>query len=71
MNAGGVPYACKSYGRYGFGCNASGERVSNTYVTYPNVGDNSPKGGLIPHVVAGEKPVDKSRKARSEGRAAD
>ena len=37
----------------------SGERVSNTYVTYPNVGDNSPKGGLIPHVVAGENPVDK------------
>ena len=71
MNAGGVPYACKSYGSFPFGGRTSGERVSNTYVTYPNVGDNSPKGGLIPHVVAGEMPVDKSRKARSEGRAAD
>ena len=71
MNAGGVPYACKSYGRQGFGPDASGGRVSNTYVTCPNVGDNSPKGELIPHMVAGETPVDKSLRARSEGRAAD
>ena len=49
----------------------SGERVSNTYVTCPNVGDNSPKGELIPHMVTGENPVDKSLRARSEGRAAD
>ena len=50
---------------------ASGGRVSNTYVTYPNVGNNPAKAGLIPHMVAGERPVDKSLRARSEGRAAD
>ena len=36
----------------------SGERVSNTWVTYPRVGDNPPKGGLIPHTV----PVLRGRK---------
>ena len=66
-----MPYACKSNGPFAFGRKDSGERVSNTYVTCPNVGDNSPKGELIPHMVTGENPVDKSRKARSEGRAAD
>ena len=30
----------------------SGERVSNALVTCPEVGDNSSKGLLIPHVVA-------------------
>ena len=30
----------------------SGERVSNTWVTYPQVGDNPPNGGLIPHVAS-------------------
>ncbi len=30
----------------------SGGRVSNTYVTYREVGDTRPKGRLIPHVVA-------------------
>ncbi len=29
----------------------SGERVSNAWVTYPEVGDNSSKGELIPNVV--------------------
>jgi hypothetical protein len=29
----------------------SGRRVSNTWVTYPEVGNNCPKGQLIPHVV--------------------
>jgi hypothetical protein len=29
----------------------SGERVSNALVTCPEVGDNSSKGLLIPHVV--------------------
>ena len=71
MNAGGVLYACKSNGRQGFGLVASGGRVSNTYVTCPEVGNNSPKGGLIPHMVAGERPVDESLRALSEGRAAD
>ena len=50
---------------------ASGERVSNTYVTCPEVGDNLAKAGLIPHMVAGERPVDKSFRALLEGRAAD
>ena len=27
----------------------SGDRVRNTWVTYPGVGDTRPKGGLIPH----------------------
>ena len=27
----------------------SGGRVRNTWITYPLVGDNPPKGGLIPH----------------------
>ena len=31
----------------------SGERVSNALVTCPEVGDNSSKGLLIPHVVIG------------------
>jgi hypothetical protein len=31
----------------------SGERVSNTLVTCPEVGDNSGKLELIPHVVQG------------------
>ena len=34
----------------GFGLKSSGARVSNTYVTCPDVGDNQPKGWLIPHV---------------------
>ncbi len=29
----------------------SGERVSNTWVTYPEVGDNNWKRLLIPHVL--------------------
>ncbi len=28
---------------------ASGKRVSNTWVTCPREGDNTPKGVLIPH----------------------
>ncbi len=31
--------------------NSSGERVSNALVTCPEVGDNRPKGLLIPHVL--------------------
>ena len=31
----------------------SGERVSNTWVTCPMVGDNIPKGVLIPHETPG------------------
>ncbi len=64
-------YACKSNELQGFGSDASGGRVSNTYVTCPEVGNNPAKAGLIPHMVAGEKPVDKSLRALPEGRVAD
>ena len=30
---------------------ASGRRVRNTWVTCPEVGNNCPKGQLIPHVI--------------------
>ena len=30
---------------------ASGERVSNAWITYPDEGDNHSKGWLIPHTV--------------------
>ena len=33
----------------------SGERVSNAWVIYPEVGDNPPKGGLIPHMISRRK----------------
>ncbi len=52
MNAGGVPNTCKSnekpgtcIGKY------SGERVSNTLVTCPEVGDNCGKPQLIPQML--------------------
>ncbi len=45
--------ACKSNGirRVAIQSGESGERVRNAWVTYPEVGDNLPKGGLIPDVV--------------------
>ncbi len=45
--------ACKSNGIQGVAIQPgeSGVRVRNTWVTYPEVGDNPPKGGLIPDVV--------------------
>ena len=55
MNAGGVPNTCKSNEKLTFDSFGmirlaeSGERVSNAWVIYPKVGDNPPKGGLIPH----------------------
>ena len=49
MNAGGVPNTCKSNGEFHFDGTPSGERVSNAWVTYPEVRDNSSKGLLIPH----------------------
>ena len=57
MNAGGVDKACKSSGTYFEGVaitsrrrknKFSGERVSNTLVTYPKVGHSSSKGEVIP-----------------------
>ena len=32
----------------------SGERVRNTWAIYREVGDSSPKGELIPHVIRGD-----------------
>ena len=62
MNAGGVPNTCKSNEKLtsdSFGMMKlaeSGERVSNAWVIYPVlVGDNPPKGGLIPHNIFSSK----------------
>ena len=62
MNAGGVPNTCKSNEKLtsdSFGMMSlaeSGERVSNAWVIYPVlVGDNPPKGGLIPHNIFSSK----------------
>ncbi len=48
MNASGVPNACKSNEPI---LSVSGKRLSNAQVTCPRVGNNSPKGELIPHDV--------------------
>ena len=48
MNAGGVLYTCKSSEAARKG-QSSGERVSNTWIICPEVGDNPGKLGLIPH----------------------
>jgi hypothetical protein len=48
----------------------SGERVSNTWATFPNVGDNTGKPVLIPHEVTGGIPGEESRDARWGGSAA-
>ncbi len=49
MNAGGVLNTCKSYEKSAFGWKVSGARVSNAWVIYPRIGDNIPKGVLIPN----------------------
>ena len=60
MNAGGVDKACKSSAFLSLVARSlllktlikkSGERVSNTLVTYPEVRHSSPKGGVIPDSV--------------------
>ena len=53
MNAGGVLNTCKSNEELLSSDRGipSGERVSNALVTCPEVGDNSSKGLLIPHVI--------------------
>ena len=54
MNAGGVPNTCKSNEALCIRTKVpSGGRVSNTLVTYPEVGDNPGKLGLIPYVIQG------------------
>ena len=54
MNAGGVPNTCKSHekvpacwGEY------SGARVSNAWVIYLRIGDNTAKAVLIPNDIPG------------------
>ena len=53
MNASGRPNTCKSRGstiKLAL-LVATGARVSNAYVTYPVLGNNPEKFGLIPHNV--------------------
>ncbi len=50
MNAGGVLNTCKSNVKPFFGRVESGERVSNTWVTCPETGDNRGKLRLIPQM---------------------
>lgn len=54
MNAGGVLYTCKS-SEAGSNTQSSGERVSNAWIIYPEVGDNPAKAGLIPHNIERSK----------------
>ena len=51
MNAGGVLYTCKLI-EAGSNTESSGERVSNAWITCPEVGNNPGKLGLIPHKTA-------------------
>ena len=46
---------CKSNGTRPFGVLTSGGRVSNTWVTCPEVGNTSGKLELIPHDIFGTK----------------
>src|SRR5207245_2665796 len=48
----------------------SGERVSNTWATFPIAGDNSGKPLLIPHVVTARMTGEQSSNAPWEGPAA-
>ena len=54
MNAGGVLNTCKSSeAEGGNSFQSSGGRVSNTWVTCPEVGNTSGKLELIPHDIVG------------------
>ena len=55
MNAGGVLNTCKSNEAVGATPQSSGGRVSNTWVTCPEVGNTSGKLELIPHDIFGTK----------------
>ena len=57
MNAGGVSKACKSCDVCPARGAASGKRVSNTLVTYLEVRDSPPKGGLITDGNAGTQVI--------------
>ncbi len=49
MNAGGVPNTCKS----NVAARVHGRRVSNAWAIYLLVGNNAPKGVVIPHETDG------------------
>ncbi len=71
MNAGGVPNTCKS----DVPARVQGRRVSNAWGTYLFVGNNVPKGMVIPHKttdwdVGGESREPKGLALR-EGPASD
>ena len=55
MNAGGVLNTCKSNEAEGATPQFSGGRVSNTWVTCPDVWNTSGKLELIPHDIFGTK----------------
>ena len=55
MNAGGVLNTCKSNEAGGAIPRFSGGRVSNTWVTCPEVGNTSGKLELMPHDIFGTK----------------
>ena len=55
MNAGGVLNTCKSNETVGATLQFSGGRVSNTWVTCPEVGNTSGKLELIPHDIFGTR----------------
>ena len=55
MNAGGVLNTCKSNEAEGATPQSSGGRVSNTWVTCPEVGNTSGKLELIPHDIFGTR----------------
>jgi hypothetical protein len=59
MNAGGVLNTCKSSEAGGGNSfQSSGGRVSNTWVTCPEVGNTSGKLELIPHDIFGTKVLE-------------
>ena len=58
MNAGGVLNTCKSNEAEGATPQSSGGRVSNTWVTCPEVGNTSGKLELIPHDIFGTRVLE-------------
>ncbi len=71
MNAGGVVKTCKSNGVLVVAIllKRSGERVRNTWTIYLLVGNSSPKGELIPHMIdALLSVISKSGTARPDAR---
>ncbi|TSC76550.1 MAG: hypothetical protein G01um101431_683 [Parcubacteria group bacterium Gr01-1014_31] len=65
MNAGGVSKACKS--NESAARRTSGERVSNTLVTCPEVRNNQAKAWLIPDVIRWHESAEERRKPLQEG----